>query len=118
MLFFLNQFYVVDLNLSNKKRKFFVNIAVDTLIKFYQARLKIAIEYDMLWDITQKEWTVLLDKVFSNWNLLYSQYKLFFKKNGQQILETIYNAQKLADGRIVLTDKNKNLFLQLLEKLN
>lgn len=117
-LFFLNQFYVVDLNLSNEKRKFFINIAVNTLIKFYQARLKIAIEYDMLWDITQKEWTVLFDKVFSNWNLLYLRHKLFFKKNGQQILEMIYNAQKLAGGRIVLTDKNKNLFLQLLEKLN
>ena len=54
LLFFLNQFYIVDFNLSNEKRKFFINIAVDTLIKFYQARLKIAIESDMLWDITQK----------------------------------------------------------------
>ena len=58
-----------------------------------------------------------IDLDFSNWDLLYDKHKQFFKQNGKEMINIIYQAQDSSLGRRIMDENKKNELLNLIEIL-
>lgn len=116
-LFCFYDYYLDDFNLSKSQYKFFFNIITDLIIKNYQKCLEISMHYNKIFFLTEKDWTMFLDKIFSNWDLLYNKHKQFFKQNGKEMINIIYQAQDSVLSRKIMDENKKNELLNLIEIL-
>lgn len=112
----LNNFYLSDFSFSNKDNKLFFNIFVDVFICNYQLIHEEFNKTNDFWIIENREWFKFLDKIFSNWHLLYSRHKKFFRIETNKIINML-NTADLMQSNFICNTVEKNIFLQLINKL-
>lgn len=112
----LNNFYLSDFSFSNKDNKLFFNIFVDIFIYNYQLIHEEFNRTNNFWIIENHEWFKFLDKIFSNWHLLYSKHKKFFQTETKKIISML-NTADLMQCNFICNNEEKNIFLRLIDKL-
>ena len=94
----------------------FFNIFVDIFICNYQLIHEEFNKTNDFWIIENHEWFKFLDKIFSNWHLLYSKHKKFFQTETKEIINML-NTADLMQCDFTYNNEEKNIFLRLIDKL-
>ena len=100
-----------DFNLSKKDLQLYINILIDIAIKSMLAFKK---EPNHIFkDSCNCPWNVIVDLIFTNWNLLWNKHKAYLKKHGKEFInfcfehDVIYNKpnNKLQRTALILLEK-------------
>ena len=106
-----HKFFISYLTFLQKDLKLFVNIFIDILMK----TLDILYKYPKRLCYDACLWPRMFDLMFSNWYLLKDKYKKYLKEHGKEIILYFIEKNIMSKSH---EQENKEIFFQLIDKLN